>query len=198
MNHLRVVKVGGSLLEWPGLRPALDSWLASDPTPAVLICGGGRRVEAVRCSWRVRKLTQQAAHWLCIEAMETTARLLAENISAVLTDARQESELRQQARRHGRVVVDVAPFLRNVEPIMAGPALPQNWSVTSDSIAARLAQWLQAEQLVLLKSADPPQGDWQSWADAEYVDTWFPRAAADYGGAVRAVNLRSRAFDQRP
>ncbi|MCA9240540.1 MAG: hypothetical protein KDA37_10085, partial [Planctomycetales bacterium] len=63
------------------------------------------------------------------------------------------------------------------------------WQVTSDSIAARVAEVLDAE-LVLLKAAPPPDGrrqdlDWL--ADAGYVDRWFPRASL----GLRSVSFQT-------
>ena len=61
---------------------------------------------------------------------------------------------------------------------------------TSDSIAARLAEVLGADEVVLLKSQDPPsQASLAELAASGYVDAWFPEAAA--GLSVRLVNLRS-------
>jgi aspartokinase-like uncharacterized kinase len=76
--------------------------------------------------------------------------------------------------------------------------LPHPWQATSDSIAARLAEVLAAD-LVLLKSANPPVkrpevGDRATWlaelAAREYVDAWFPQAAASIR-RVEMVNLRN-------
>jgi len=65
--------------------------------------------------------------------------------------------------------------------------LPHAWSVTSDSIAARLAQAVAAGELVLLKSAAPPP----DLGAADYVDEWFATAARDVP-SVRIVNLREQ------
>jgi aspartokinase-like uncharacterized kinase len=56
--------------------------------------------------------------------------------------------------------------------------------VTSDSIAARIAGILDAEELVLLKSADPP-----AQLQPPYVDEYFVQAAEGLT-CVRSVNLR--------
>ena len=68
--------------------------------------------------------------------------------------------------------------------------LPDDWSVSSDSIAARAAGYLGAVELVLLKStlADGDQPD--------YVDGYFAVAARGIP-RVRFVNLRDPQFAER-
>jgi len=68
--------------------------------------------------------------------------------------------------------------------------LPESWDVTSDSIAARLAHDLNADELVLFKSADPPPNPTgPSIVTAGYVDSYFPRFIQNR--PVRLVNLRA-------
>ena len=72
-HPIRVVKIGGSLFQFPALVQNLRSWLASQPRALnVLLAGGGRFADAVRdldqrCEhvadqqsgavrWRVRKM----------------------------------------------------------------------------------------------------------------------------------------------
>jgi hypothetical protein len=73
-------------------------------------------------------------------------------------------------------------FLQQVEPWAAGTRLEVGWHVTSDSIAARVAECLAATRLTLLKSAawpaDVRPGDWVAAAAAGYVDEQFGRWAA--------------------
>ena len=64
--------------------------------------------------------------------------------------------------------------------------LPHRWSVTSDSIAARIAGCLSAEELVLLKSVDPPE---PAVCGPPFVDEHFA-VACEALRRVRCVNLR--------
>jgi 5-(aminomethyl)-3-furanmethanol phosphate kinase len=91
-----------------------------------------------------------------------------------------------------RVVFDSREYLRDHEPHQPGQPLEHNWNVTSDSIAARLAQAIRADELVLLKSCDFRSNSLTDLAKAGVVDPYFPRAAAGLGG-VRVVNLRGLA-----
>ena len=72
---------------------------------------------------------------------------------------------------------------------MPGAVLPASWDVTSDSIAARVAQVLKASELVLLKSVDAPSRDADELAKLAIVDKFFPEIAGSI--AWRIVNLRT-------
>jgi 5-(aminomethyl)-3-furanmethanol phosphate kinase len=192
---IRVVKVGGSLLDWPLLGKALHLWLVEQsPATNILLCGGGTLCDAIRRVDATHALGEEAAHWLCVDVLAVTARMLA----AVVRDFHVVDAVDRSARG-GVVILDPRRFLIDDEPRRPGCVLPQNWSVTSDSIAARLAEVLEADELVLLKSADLPA---QGIPVAGYVDAHFPVAAAAWQqiltqrrrgteqAMIRYVNLR--------
>ena len=73
-----VVKVGGSLLDYELLSDALCRWLDGDQQKHyILVAGGGPWADAIRQADREAPLGDEAAHWLCVQAMSTTAELLA-------------------------------------------------------------------------------------------------------------------------
>lgn len=188
---IRVVKVGGSLLDWPELPIALAEWIRSQPISVhLLIAGGGSLAQAIWQASRAFALPDDAAHWLCIDTMSATARLLAQVVSGV-EFVSEFAALKERARNTvtGPVVCDCNSFLREYEHHSHGHVLPCDWSVSSDSIAARLAEVLEADELVLLKSADPPAGTIQDWENGSYVDEYFP-AFAKSGFQIRFINLR--------
>ncbi len=74
---------------------------------------------------------------------------------------------------------DCLSFIRDVEPTLGGTPLASDWSCTSDSIAARIAQLLGADRLTLLKSRTACSGDLRTLRYANYVDQSFPQMAAD-------------------
>ncbi len=132
-----VVKVGGSLLTWPGLRPRLADWLGRLGTcDVVLVPGGGAAADAVRDLDRVHGLGAEAAHWLAVRAMGLNAHVLA----ALLPRGRVIvglAELPAAWAAGVTPVLDCLPVLRADE---ANPdRLPHTWTVTSDAIAARVA-----------------------------------------------------------
>jgi aspartokinase-like uncharacterized kinase len=185
---LRVIKLGGSLLDWPELPTRLRRWLAAQPTATnVIIVGGGPIVEGLRTIDRAQRLSASASHWLAIDAMSLTARVLGELLpEARLTD----SPTAVDTATLGTLwILDVVPLLRAEQG--SASALPESWDVTSDSIAAHVAHQLKASELVLLKSAEVPQFQTvEELARAAHVDACFPRVAADL--VVRCANLRGQ------
>lgn len=115
----------------------------------------------------------------------------------LIDDARIETDFHDLLRTmkgdvsDARIVFDARDFLRDHEPACAGPPLPQNETVTSDSIAARLADVIAADELVLLKSRDAlPSATLDQLSAAGYVDSCFPRVARSLN-SVRLVNPRA-------
>ena len=193
-SPLRIVKIGGSLLDYEDLPKAWGNWLSRQPElPTVIVVGGGSLVDQVR-SWNERyPLEEEAAHWMCIRAMTITASLLQQRLPGTslvqewVDLKRQLAEERPFAPR----VFSVESFLRSVEPGLAGVPLPCSWDVTSDSIAARIAEVLAARELVLCKSI-PQNADasWHEQAKAGHVDARFP-VIAEKIASIRWLNLRS-------
>lgn len=189
---IRVIKVGGSLLNWSQLRITLEEWLQAQSSAAnVLIAGGGHFTNSIWRASRTFSLSEEAAHWLCIDAMSLASRLLAKVVPN-LELITQFDELRHRVELLAscRIDFDSNEFLRERESDLSGSVLARNWTVSSDSIAARLAEVLPADELVLLKSSDPPTGDARALADQGYVDEFFP-AFARCQFRCRFVNLRS-------
>ncbi len=188
---IRVVKLGGSLLNWPQFPVAIRTWLSQQsPALNILIAGGGQLAETIRKADRDFGLGEELSHWLCIDAMSINARILAAAIREIPI-VRNFSELRKETaiEREAAVVFDAGEFLAEHESRLPGRPLPRDWSVTSDSIAARLAEILSADELVLLKSAGPPAESLTELASGGYVDRYFPIAAAKLP-PPRFVNLR--------
>lgn len=189
---VRVIKLGGSLLDWPEVTQSVRDWLAGQPPAAnVVIVGGGPIVEYLRELDRHHHFSPAAVHWLAVRGMSLTAAMLAEMWSEarVVTSI---DELRL-ANSENPQILDVERFLRG--QLDSADALSCDWSVTSDSIAARVATFFKARELVLLKSTLPAAGTCrESWAESGFVDPYFPRASKDL--AIRCVNLRAAGFPE--
>ena len=193
-SPLRIVKIGGSLLDYEDLPKAWGNWLSRQPElPTVIVVGGGSLVDQVR-SWNERyPLEEEAAHWMCIRAMTITASLLQQRLPG--TSLVQEwVDLKRQLAAGSPFaprVFSVESFLRSVEPGLAGATLPCSWGVTSDSIAARIAEVLAARELVLCKSiSQNADASWHEQAKAGHVDAHFPVIAEEIA-SIRWLNLRS-------
>lgn len=190
VNPITVVKLGGSLLEWPEWPNRLQTFLESMPNRrVVLVIGGGRSVDVIRDLDRIHALGSERAHHLALEALQTSARVASTLLpgSTLIADL---DDLPGAWRAGALPILDIPPILATVEA-MSGP-LPHTWDVTSDSIAARVATHLGAAELVLLKSTPLPADcpDWTAAATLGLVDPEFPRIAAPIP-SVRFVSLRA-------
>jgi aspartokinase-like uncharacterized kinase len=183
-----VVKLGGSLFDFPDLAPALRRWVEVQPPAChVLVAGGGPFADLIRQADARFSLGEEISHQLCLETLRVTARWLA----ALLPEAPLRTSLDQLRTEpwpaETRMVVFCPyEFMTRWEPQRHPHPLPASWQVTSDSIAARLAEVLEAEELVLLKSSPPPDGEPVA---SGYVDQLFTATAAALP-RVRFVNLR--------
>ncbi len=177
-----VVKVGGSLYDWPGLGPALRAFAAAlEPAPVLLVPGGGDFADAVRKLHAVHGLTEEQSHWVALESLGAAGRFLRALVPGTNFTGAPESLPPDPV-----AVLDALFFAH------ADTALPHTWEVTTDSIAARAAVEWNADRLILLKSIDVPPGTpWDEAAARGWVDGYFTRARAWFAGRVEAVSLRT-------
>jgi aspartokinase-like uncharacterized kinase len=188
VSSLIVVKVGGSLFDLPELGPRLRSWLAELAAPAVLLVpGGGPAADVIRDLDRLHGLGEEKSHWLALHALARNAR--------VLVDLLPGSHVVASVGEHlgGLTVLDPLAFCLADERDHPADALPHSWSVTSDSVAARVAVAAGARELVLLKSITiPPDMSWDDAARNGYVDPAFAGVLRGAGSLqVRAINFRA-------
>jgi 5-(aminomethyl)-3-furanmethanol phosphate kinase len=188
IDPLTVVKIGGGLLAETGCLDALLTEIAaaSRDVALLIVPGGGPFADTVRDLDRKIGLSDDAAHWMAVLAMDQYAHLIVARLpGGALVSEPGEIEAAQAA---GRIPV-LAPYqwLRKVDP------LPHAWDVTSDSIAAWVAGQVGARRLVLVKP---------SQADGTLVDRYFSRAlpsfvAAHMVPADRIDALRCALRDRR-
>lgn len=184
-----VAKVGGSLFDIPDLGARLERWLHGLPfRETVLIPGGGAAAEVVRQLDRCHALGEERSHWLALQALELNAHFLA----AIVADsciARDLAECADVCSRGRIPILDPLAFARADEGRPG--ALPHSWSVSSDSVAARVAARSGAKWLVLLKSIAIPAGiDWAEAGRRGLVDPYFVEAIPAWL-AVSAINFRT-------
>jgi aspartokinase-like uncharacterized kinase len=146
VTAISVIKIGGGLSAIPG---ALDQVCAavaevSRKHRLLVIPGGGPFADTVRDLQSRFALSNDAAHWMALLAMDQYGYVLAEKIAgSVLLD---EPGAIAAAVRPGRAgVLTPSRWMRSAD------VLPHTWDVTSDSIAAFVAGALQAAHLILIK-----------------------------------------------
>lgn len=169
MSNLTVVKVGGSLFDLPNLGPRLRQWRLFQPSGRYLyVPGGGPAADVVRSYHRTHLLPEEFSHALAIRMMDVNGVLLKELLG---DDAE---------------IPCIADLLRD------DTKLERTWRVTSDSIAARIAEIRRASRLVMLKSVDLPAAmNWTDASAAGLVDAMFGEIVERAGLPVEWINFRA-------
>jgi len=143
-----VVKVGGSLDRGKSLQPLMEAIQRLSRRWKILVVpGGGRFADGVRDACRRYHLSDTAAHWMAIVAMDQYGYLLA-GLSNGGQLTRSIKEVNEVLRSGGLPILLPSRLLLRWDP------LAHSWNVTSDSIAAYLAERVRAKALVLLKDVD--------------------------------------------
>jgi 5-(aminomethyl)-3-furanmethanol phosphate kinase len=167
------VKIGGSLLNLPGLIERIE-WLLEQRADArpLLICGGGAAADMVRQWQQMHGLSDLQAHELALAAMAFNELLL----QAALPDSRLVAdllELEEAWEQQQRPILQTQAFINEMQPLVE-ESLPASWEVTGDSIAAWCGELAGASELILAKSTDLPEhGTLDSARAAGLVDEAF-------------------------
>jgi aspartokinase-like uncharacterized kinase len=119
---LFVIKLGGSLLDHA---PDILKRILSTEADVLVVPGGGRFADLVRDVHERKGLSQDAAHWMAILAMDQYAYYLSDKSGIALTPL--------LVRKKGVRIALPYEILRRQDE------LPHSWDVTSDTIAAWIA-----------------------------------------------------------
>ncbi|MET1045638.1 MAG: uridylate kinase [Hyphomicrobium sp.] len=138
-----VVKVGGSIAETGRLTSVLEM-IAAARVPLVVVPGGGPFADAVRKLQPELQFSDAVAHRIAMLAMEQMAECMV-SLQAGLKIARSLDDI-SEAVMDGQI-----PVWAPLQMIGNDETIAANWSATSDSLSARLAELLDT-RLVLLKS----------------------------------------------
>ena len=158
-----VIKVGGSLLarveQLDGVLAAIA--LAARAHRLLIVPGGGPFADTVRDVEHRVGLSDDAAHWMAVLAMDQYAHLLAERLPGgeIVTTVLDMSRVLDAA---GIPVLAPSHWLTEADP------LPHSWDVTGDSIAAWVAGQVHARTLLLVKPSGATGGN--------AVDRYFSQA----------------------
>jgi aspartokinase-like uncharacterized kinase len=145
-----IVKIGGSLAENDRIGGALDI-IARASRRLVVVPGGGVFAETVRSAQADYQFSDEAAHRMAILAMHQTAELLID-MQPRLMGADSVATMRAIWRK-GKLPVWLPHKMCDGDN-----EIPANWSITSDGLAARLAERMRCSHVVLVKSCNVPEG----------------------------------------
>ena len=144
LREALVVKLGGSLSETGELKRWL-ALIARASRPVIVVPGGGAFADAVRRAQAETRFSDAAAHRMAILAMHQTGLMLIAMQPRLIGV---ETRAQMRAALHaGRIAVWLP--LRMCD---RDDSIPQDWSITSDGLAARLAETLKACAVCLIKS----------------------------------------------
>lgn len=178
-----VVKIGGSLFDQrvggdAVAGRAVLATIARARAPVVVVPGGGAFADTVRSGQSRMGLSDAAAHRMAILAMHQMALAfvdLQERPGRFVT-ASSHSEI-AGALSKGQVAVWLP-----LPMVEQDPDIPEDWSITSDGLAAWLAARLGARHLALVKSIGAVgTATAAELAAAGVVDRAFPRIVAGTG-----------------
>ncbi|MEI8381298.1 MAG: hypothetical protein WCJ09_14315 [Planctomycetota bacterium] len=172
---LVVLKLGGSLLKCTDLADRMRSLIATlRPQRILIVVGGGDAADVVR-DWSDRfSLSEEMAHWLAIRSLSLTRGLVKELLPECEEVETPSAAAEVWIDQQRPVLLKLESYLRQAEVNEPSP-LPHTWDVTSDSIAAWVATQWGADQLILLKSIELPDGmDLQQAEATGLVDRYFP------------------------
>ena len=177
-----VVKLGGSLARTQHLRNWLQSLDRHGRGKVILVPGGGPFAEQVRTAQTRWEFSDQIAHRMALLAMDQYAWMLA-GLCNSLVPALSETAIRSGLEATMIPVWAPSRMLSNRSDIA------QDWSVTSDSLAAWLALRVGAEQLILVKSVarDRTRKSPEELRHSGIVDDAFPAFVAQAGFTVRVL-----------
>jgi aspartokinase-like uncharacterized kinase len=161
-----VIKLGGSLLAYPAHLETVLTAIRDAAADArlLIVPGGGPFADTVRRVDRDLGLSDHAAHWMAVLAMDQYAHLITSRLTggALVEDV---SEIGFAIEAAQVPVLAPSRWMRDADP------LPHTWDVTSDSIAAWIAGAVGAERLVVIKPSGASAPD--------VVDEYFHRVCPE-------------------
>ena len=160
---MRVVKLGGSLLETGKLFDCLKHIIAQNQK-TVVVCGGGVFADTVRSAQKKWRFNDVAAHEMALLAMQQNA-LMCQSLQLEFALFSKTQDFQQQ---HFSI------WSPDIAELNANHIAP-SWEITSDSLAAWLARKLQAQKLIVVKPEKIEPSDTPfELMELEIVDEAFP------------------------
>lgn len=171
VSNVLVVKIGGSLAETGRLKDMLPL-IAAAKRPVVVVPGGGSFAQKVRDLQNALKFDDTSAHRLAMLGMHQMAEMYFTMDPRFAAADSLDGIARQLA-------VGLTPVWMPLQMCQSDPEIPANWTITSDGLAARLAERMGGAPMVLLKSVNVPRDATASNLAADgIVDEAFPSIVA--------------------
>jgi 5-(aminomethyl)-3-furanmethanol phosphate kinase len=172
LSNILVLKIGGSLAETGRLKDIL-ALVAEAKRPVVVVPGGGGFAQKVRDLQNALRFDDKSAHRLAMLGMHQMAEMY------FRLDPRFTAADSFDGFARILAIGGLTPVWMPLQMCQVDPDIPTDWSITSDGLAARLAERMGGAPLVLLKSVDVTSEE--SAADLArggIVDAVFPEIVA--------------------
>lgn len=209
-----VLKIGGSLFQKPNLRKTLDLLLSATAGQMLtkecqidIVAGGGQMVDIIREWDQTQNLGQETSHRLAVHAMDITADFLGKVLEVATFTPKldkktlsiskgqdfgdqtcknqgsgqsQKGEIASRVVKLGRILTENAAQVKEI---------PQNWEVSSDSIALWYAQNTGFGKLFLAKSLDPLEEKigLDKMTSLGWVDPYFATLKRTYAPSIEVL-----------
>ena len=134
----------------------------------VIVPGGGRFADRVRAAQPGAAMDDATAHHLAIRGMEQYASVLC-GINARLYPVADPAGISEASE------ISAIPIWLPGKLLADESGIPWDWRVTSDSLALWFAGKINAEALILVKSAPNKTGSAHELAETGYLDEYFPK-----------------------
>lgn len=162
-----VVKIGGSLIGDPRLPQWLDMLASIGAGRVVIVPGGGSFADHVRATQRKLGFDDRTAHNLAVFAMAQFGALLHGACDALVPADSTSAIVSTLEGKRTAVWIPLDALRWRADSLA-------DWDVTSDSLAAWLANHLPTTRLVLVKACDVPAGRTPSqYAELGILDRRF-------------------------
>ena len=188
--NLTIVKLGGSLMGSPELSLWLNSLeTASKQENIVIVPGGGKFADSIRNKQKQYHFSDVAAHKMAMLAMCQYAFFL-KDMNDKLFFVESENEISANLGKK-------LPLLWMPYSLIKGEntELEASWNVTSDSIAAWLAQKLEADKLILVKSKElsSDKSEIKNHIKNNDLDSFFKNIINNFSGETLFLSKRQYA-----
>jgi len=185
-DDLTIIKLGGSLSRTDSLINCLKAVQQNyQGRAAVIVPGGGAFADQVRLAQQHWHFDDSTAHNMALLAMQQMA-LMFKGLKPDFAIAYSVGAIQEQLSRQKTVIW--SPDISE----LANAGIEASWDITSDSLAAWLANTLSATELVLIKSTVIDDNlSLDQLAEQDIVDKAFCSFAAQAGFKVRIMNAQN-------
>jgi len=172
-----VIKLGGSLLSSESLKEWLSIIVEFGAGKLLIVPGGGIFADKVRDAQQKWEFDDKAAHQMALLAMEQYAHLL----QSYAPDLRLSDSTEGIDKA---ISLNQVPVWLPFKMINTCQNLSANWNITSDSLALWLADHLNAEHTMLVKSLSSKNLNARQLSELAMVDKDFPEFVKTSGATV--------------